>query len=192
MRAILRAPVLVAVLSLSAGAQGIGVGVGTLVPQGDLADGAETGFAAIASLEMGTKLALRIEALWANSDLKGRIITDGSGVPLPSNADVSGDVKYIGGLASVVMHFGTGALRPYVLGGAGYYNRSGSQRVSEAAGEFDELSLKDSDFGLHFGAGVKLGVSGFSLFGEARYHRVESDDVNTNFVPILVGVRIGG
>jgi hypothetical protein len=141
---------------------------------------------------MGTALALRIEALWANSDLKGRLITDGSGVPLPSNADVSGDVKYIGGLASVVMHFGTGPLRPYVLGGAGYYNRSGSQRARDAAGELDELSLNESDFGLHFGAGVKVSVLGLSVFGEARYHRVESDDINTNFVPIVVGVRFGG
>jgi hypothetical protein len=141
---------------------------------------------------MGRTFALRIEALWANSDLKGRLITDGSGVPLPSNADASGDVKYIAGLASAVMHFGSGALRPYVLGGLGYYNRSGSQRAADAAGEFDELSLKHSDVGLHFGAGIKLSIVGISAFGEARYHRVESDDVNTNFVPIVVGVRFGG
>jgi hypothetical protein len=105
---------------------------------------------------------------------------------------VSGDVKFIGGLGTVVLHIGAGALRPYLLGGAGYYNRSGSQKATDAAGEFDELSLKGSDVGYHFGAGLKLVLGGLSVFGEARYHRVDTDDAETNFVPIVVGVRLGG
>lgn len=173
-------------------AQGIGLGVGTLVPQGDLADGAKAGFAGIASLEFGSRTALRIEALWANSNLDGQIISDGSGVPLPSNADVSGDVQFIGGLASLVFHLGVGPVRPYLIGGAGYYNRDVSQKASDAAGNFDELSLKESDLGFHFGAGLKLSVFGISAFGEARYHTVKTEGDATNFVPILVGVRLGG
>jgi len=192
MRTFVRAGVILTLSASAAAAQGIGLGVGTLVPQGDLADGAKTGFTGIASFEFGSRVAFRAEALWANSDLKGRIITDGSGVPLPAEAEASGDVKYIGGLGTVVMHFGNGVLRPYILGGAGYYNRSGSQRARDAAGEFDELSLKESDFGLHFGAGLKVSLGGLQLFGEARYHRVNSDDGDTNFVPIIVGVRLGG
>lgn len=192
MRVFLRLPVLLAAASLSAGAQGIGVSVGTLVPQGEYADGAKTGFVALVSLEMGTQLALRAEALWANSDLKGRLITSGSGVPVPENAQISGDVKLIGGLGTVVMHLGAGPLRPYLLGGAGYYNRSGSQKASEAAGEFDELSLDGSDLGFHFGAGIKLQLGGLAAFGEARYHSVDTEGAKTNFVPITVGLRIGG
>lgn len=192
MRTFVRAGALLILTASAAAAQGIGLGVGTMVPQGDLADDAKTGFAGIASFEFGSRIAFRAEALWANSDLKGRIITDGSGVPLPDEADVSGDVKYIGGLGTVVMHFGTGTLRPYVLGGAGYYNRSGSQRARDAAGDFRELSLNESDLGFHFGAGLKVSLGGFQLFGEARYHRVNSDDGDTNFVPIIVGVRLGG
>jgi hypothetical protein len=173
-------------------AQGIGLGVGTLVPQGDLAEGAKTGFVGIASLEFGSRTSLRIEALWANSSLDGRIISDGSGVPLPSNADVSGDVQFIGGLASLVFHLGEGPVRPYLMGGAGYYNRDVSQKASDAAGNLGELSLKESELGFHVGAGLKLTVFGISAFGEARYHTVKSEGDATNFVPIVVGVRLGG
>ena len=162
MRLFLRAAALLPLAVFVASAQGIGVGVGTLVPQGELADGAKTGFVGIASLELGGRMALRAEALWANSDLNGRIVTDGSGVPLPEGAEVSGDVKFIGGLASLVFHLSVGPLKPYLLGGAGYYNRSGSQKAVDAAGELDELSLNESDVGYHFGAGIKPRRLGWS------------------------------
>lgn len=173
-------------------AQGIGLGVGTMIPQGDLADGAKTGFAGIASIELGlgTRLALRGEALWANSDLDGQIVTDGSGVPLPSGTNVSGDVKFVGGLASLVLRFGDGPVRPYALGGAGYYRRSVSQKASGAVGDLGDLSVKESDLGYHFGAGLELTILGISAFGEARYHSVETDDARVNFVPLLVGIRL--
>lgn len=170
--------------------QGIGLGVGTLVPQGELADGAKTGFAAIASLEIGRKTAVRIEGLWANSDLKGAIIKDANGVPVPGNANISGDVKVIGGAASLVFHLGDGAVRPYLLGGIGYYNRKVAQDAKEAASEFRNLSLKDSDLGFHGGLGVKLDILGVCIFGEARYHSVNTSESKTNFVPVLVGLRL--
>src|SRR5512140_3961950 len=90
----------IALSAAPASAQLIGLGVGTMVPQGDLADGAKTGFAAIASVELGGKIALRAEGLWINSSLKGAF--GGSG--LPSSSGVSGNVKLIGGLGSLVVH----------------------------------------------------------------------------------------
>jgi hypothetical protein len=171
-------------------AQGLGLGVGTMVPQGDLADGAKTGLAAIASLEFGGKTALRIEALWANSDLKGAIITSGNGVPLPDNANVSGDVRVIGGIASIVLHLSDGTLQPYLLGGAGYYNQSVAQNAGDAVNDFGDLSLKESKVGMHVGLGLKFNILGLSAFGEARYHTVNTDEFKTKFVPILVGIRL--
>jgi hypothetical protein len=171
-------------------AQRIGLGVGTLVPQGELADGAETGLAAIAALEFGSKTALRIEALWANSELKGAIITSANGVPVPPGANISGDVRVIGGIASVVLHLTDGPLQPYLLGGAGYYNRSVAQDAADAASEFRDLSLKESKVGVHFGIGLKFRVIGISAFGEARYHAVNTDESKTNFVPLIVGIRL--
>lgn len=171
-------------------AQGIGLGVGTLVPQGDLADGAKTGFAAIASLEMGGRIALRAEALWANSSLNGAIIKSADGTPVPSGAEVSGDVKLVGGLASLVLHMGLGPIQPYILGGAGYYNRNVSQDATGAASGLQHLSTKDSKLGYHVGVGLKFTIIGISAFGEARYHTVNTDDTKTNFIPIIVGLRL--
>lgn len=168
----------------------IGLGVGTLVPQGHLADGAKSGFAAIASLEMGGRIAIRAEALWANSALDGAIIKSADGTPVPSGADVSGDVKMIGGLGSIVLHMGVGPIQPYILAGAGYYNRNVSQNAPGAASGFQHLSTKDSKLGYHVGAGLKFTLLGISAFGEARYHTVNTDDAKTNFIPIIVGLRL--
>jgi hypothetical protein len=191
-RTIAGVAVALALSGTTASAQGIGLGVGTLVPQGELADGAKSGLAAIASFEFGrSALAFRLEALWANSDLDGAIIEDGDDFPIPDDADVSGDVKFVGGLGSVVFHLGTAAIRPYVLGGLGYYNRSVAQEADDAAGDLIEFDSDETVIGYHFGAGVKLKLGPLGIFGEARYHIVDTDEANTRFVPILVGIRLG-
>jgi hypothetical protein len=183
--------VLLAVLAGPLAAQGLGLAVGTLVPRGNLAKGAESGLAAIVSLQMGGTVAVRVEGLWANSDLKGAIITNGSGVPLPGSAQVSGSVKVVGGLGTLVWHLHGGRIQPYLLGGAGYYNRTGAQDARDAATELQHLSLKASKVGAHFGVGIRFVVLGLSAYAEARYHTVKFDeDVRTNFVPILVGFRL--
>ena len=109
---------LVVCVATPAVAQEIGLGVGTLVPRDKLADGAKSGFSAIASIELGGRIALRAEALWANSSLNGAVITAPDGTPVPSGTNVSGDVKMIGGLASLVMHLGVGPIQPYIFAGA--------------------------------------------------------------------------
>jgi opacity protein-like surface antigen len=185
------AGLLAAAIAVPAQAQLIGIGVGALVPQGDLADGQKSGLAVSGNIEFGGRLKFRAELLWANSDLKGVIITDPDEVPVPDDANVSGDVKYIGGLGSGVFYFGTGVFQPYVLGGLGFYSRSVAQDVEDAAGDIDRLSFDDSDLGWHFGAGLKLKFNSVAVFGELRYHRINNEgDVKTNFLPIMIGVRL--
>jgi hypothetical protein len=180
-----------ALCAAPAGAQGIGLAVGTLIPQGDLSEGAKSGMAAIASLEFGArKLALRIEALWANSDLDGVIIESADGIPLPDDANASGDVKFVGGIASLVLHLNDGPLQFYGLGGIGYYNRSVAQDAEDAAGDLVHIDQDDSELGWNFGAGLKLRLGPVKLFSEVRYHVVDTDGGNTNFVPILIGIRL--
>lgn len=182
---------LVSLVSLSPGlsAQGIGVAVGTLVPQGDLSNGAKSGFAGIASVQFGGRIAVRGEALWANSDLNGAIIKGAGGVPVPSSANVSGSVKLVGGLASVVWHLGIGPIQPYVLGGAGYYHRSVAQNASGAASDLSHLNRAEDKLGYHVGAGLQFSLLGLAAFGEARYHTVNTGDTKTNFIPLVVGLR---
>ena len=186
------AGLLAAVLAVPAQAQLIGVGVGTLVPQGDLATGAKSGLAASANIEFGSRFKFRGEFFWANSDLKGVIITDPDGIPLPNDAEVSGSVKFLAGLGSLVYYPLAGKFQPYLLGGAGMYSRSLAQDVEDVGDEIDDLRLKDSDFGFHFGGGLKLQFKPVAVFGELRYHVVkhEGDNNRSNFVPILIGVRL--
>lgn len=183
---------LIAVCTSQLTAQGIGVAVGTLIPQGDLADGAKPGFVGIASgeLALSTRLALRAEALWANSDLDGAILKGSGGAQVPSDVSVSGDVKLVGGLGSVVFNLSEGAFRPYVFGGAGYYNRSVSQSASGAVGDLAKLNRGDSSLGFHGGVGLRLTLLGLTAFGEARYHSVNTGNPKTNFVPVVIGLRL--
>jgi hypothetical protein len=186
----LYAGLLVAVLAVPAQAQLIGVGVGTLVPQGDLADNVKSGLAASANVEFGSRFKIRAEFFWANSDIKGAFNADG--VPLPDDANVTGSVKFLAGTGSVVFYPLAGVFQPYVMGGAGMYSRTLAQDVEDVGDEIDDLRLKDSDFGFHFGGGLKLQIKPVAIFGEVRYHRVkhEGEDNKSNFVPILIGVRI--
>jgi hypothetical protein len=172
-------------------AQGLGLALGTMVPQGDLGKGAKSGFVAIPSLEIGGRIALRIEGLWANSDLDGVIIHKSpNGVPVPDNANVSGSVKLVGGLGTLVLNLGSGPLHPYVLAGVGWYHRSDAQHASGAVSDISDLSFKSSDVGYDAGVGIKLSLIGVSVFAEARYHTVSTSNGKTNFIPLVVGLRL--
>jgi hypothetical protein len=50
----------------------------------------------------------------------------------------------------------------------------------------------NTDFGINGGAGFDFQAGALGLFVEGRFHNVFSDPDNTNFIPITVGVRLGG
>jgi hypothetical protein len=85
------------------------------------------------------------------------------------------DLRIAGGNVNVVYNFGSMGARPYVIGGAGFYN-------SKYAG----LSL--NDFGFNAGLGAKFRFAGFSTFAEARLHTVRADEP-FRFVPISFGIE---
>jgi hypothetical protein len=132
---------------------------------------------------------VRLEALWANSDLNGALISSPGGLPVDDDLRISGDVRLVGGLASATLDLGNGFLRPYVLAGAGLYQRSVSQRVSGAFEDLTRLDRNESPLGLHGGVGVRVTLLGAVVFGELRYHTVRTEESPTNFVPLLVGIR---
>lgn len=69
---------------------------------------------------------------------------------------------------------------PYILGGLGAY------KMGASAGS---ISSSDSwRFGFQVGGGVKLPLSGFNTFIEAKYVQVNQDGGNAQFVPITFGV----
>jgi hypothetical protein len=69
----------------------------------------------------------------------------------------------------------------YFIGGVGFYS-------TDITGEgIDEPS--ESDFGFNLGAGLSLPLTGFSAFVEGRFHSINVEGDNIQFVPIVFGIR---
>jgi opacity protein-like surface antigen len=76
-----------------------------------------------------------------------------------------------------------GAVKPYLIGGVGYYDT--------------KLNGTDATrkVGYNYGAGVKFGLTGASVFVEARLHQINDAtfDVGGNrstakFIPVTIGI----
>jgi hypothetical protein len=101
--------------------------------------------------------------------------------------------RFLIGTANIVFKFKTSeesTFRPYLIGGPGVYN-------IKATGEDDLGGLIDTDntvtdFGINAGAGFDFKAGGAGLFVEGRFHNVFSDPSNVRFIPITVGIRLGG
>lgn len=69
------------------------------------------------------------------------------------------------------------ALSPvYFIGGVGAYSSSA----------FDNSS---TDFGLNGGVGLRIPLTTFNTFVEARFHSIFSEGGNTNYLPITFGIE---
>jgi hypothetical protein len=100
------------------------------------------------------------------------------------------DAKFqvIQGTANAVYRFQTAEdtkVRPYLIGGVGLYN-------AKATGDDVIDDSSETDFGINGGAGFDFQAGNVGVFVEGRFHNVFSDPSNTNFIPITVGVRLGG
>jgi hypothetical protein len=49
-----------------------------------------------------------------------------------------------------------------------------------------------TDFGINAGAGFDFKAGSAGLFVEGRFHDVFTDGGSTQFIPITVGIRLGG
>jgi hypothetical protein len=100
--------------------------------------------------------------------------------------------QIIQGTANLVYKFKTSEeskFRPYIIGGGGIYNFKsvGGDDVA-GPGEGDT----STDFGINAGAGFDFKAGGAGLFLEGRFHNVFGEGSDAQFIPITVGVRLGG
>jgi opacity protein-like surface antigen len=174
--------VLVGLLSLAgvgslAAQQGIrvGIGGGLLMPLGDYKTADKMGWLLGADATYwlaGAPVGIRIEGDYSQTSHKSTFIT-------------SGNSKIFGGLAEVVYAFGTKAdqLRPYIMGGIGYFN------FKESASGSSESKV---GFGGGAGVALKVGTGSTRVFAEARFTSVSTSGGSTTFLPIRAGLRFGG
>jgi len=163
---------LLVLVSASASAQmasgsRFGANAGLTMPMGDFGDAVGIGFQLGGHFQMplGEKLKLRLNADW--STFSGE---DGTGID---------NVTLLGGVANIVLPITTkSALKPYLLGGLGFYQWTVNLN---GGGSGDE-----SDLAFNVGAGYDWGER---LFTEIRYLSIQSEGSSTNTLPITIGIR---
>jgi hypothetical protein len=142
-----------------------GIAAGAAIPMSDLSDFANTGFNVTAMLGLNPALiplGVRIDGEYNQFGLKGG---GGDNVHI---ADVTGNLVY---------SIPSTTVAPYLIGGIGWYNLGGSGGGSS-----------ENDFGWNVGGGIKMPLSGFDTFIEARYTQVQTADISTKFIPITFGI----
>ncbi len=145
----------------------IGLAGGVSLPQGDLADGANTGWHALGTLALSTlmqPLGLRLDVAYNRFDLSA-----GDGNQSVGSATLN---------ATYRLPMTNSPMSPYLISGLGAYRSDCSlAAVCDAT----------TKFGWNVGLGTKLYV-GFRSFLEARYHRTKAGDRNVNYFPLTFGV----
>ena len=109
----------------------------------------------------------------------------------------------LNGVATVVRQ---GRIAPYVIGGAGYYNRTVEFNGATTLIPIDDpwwsgtdipagsalSSYSKNSFGLNVGAGLAYTLAkGGAIFLEGRYHHAFSDPVDSQVLPTIIGFTFG-
>jgi opacity protein-like surface antigen len=177
----LSAALALAVAAGAAGAQSstrpfsLGISGGPSFPTGDAGDGLNTGFIVAGHLGIQpsvSPIGFRLDLGYNRWEVDG--------------ADAN--LRAISGTANAMLMFPTAtgsSVRPYLSGGVGLYNTKGSVDVGDRTVSGDS----ETNFGLNAGAGIDFGLSGLSTFVELRFHSIFTEERNTNYVPVVFGVR---
>lgn len=167
---------LAGVAGLSGQGVKVGVGGGLLMPLGDYKTADKVGWLAGGDVTYwlaGAPVGIRGDVQYSQTSHKGGI---------------DGNSKIIGGLAEVVYAFDTkgSQIRPYILGGVGYYN------VKVSVTGFGSASESKVGFGGGAGLDFKVGTGSTLVFVEGKFVSVSTSGSSTTFLPIRAGVRFGG
>ena len=152
----------------------LGLAGGAAIPVGKLDGNYSTGAAGLATLSIGPRespLGMRIDYGYAGFNGK---TAAGARVP---------DIHISSLSANLVVAFRVGYVKPYLVGGAGWY----PLRLAGAA-------KRENDFGANGGAGVAFPIPYTSIgaFIEARYHDVNRSATtpytSIHYIPVTFGV----
>jgi Outer membrane protein beta-barrel domain len=169
-----------------ANAQGaeFSLGAGASLPLSNFKDVAKTGYHGLVGIS------------FAPSSFPLGIQIDGQYHRLKQKASVGNRTnQIIMGTANLIYKFKTSEdskFRPYLIGGGGIYNFklvSGTDVAGPGVGNTGNTATK---FGFNAGAGFDIKAGGVGFFAEGRFHDVFTSGPNTKFIPITVGIRLGG
>jgi opacity protein-like surface antigen len=153
----------------------VGFGGGLSIPTGDFGENYKMGW-------LGQVIA---GITGPNGMLGGRI--DGMYIRHSLDAATEGSIAMLGANGDLVVSPGNAdaKIRPYLLGGIGFFN------VKPELGSTELPS--DTKFAFNLGAGLRFGGGGrMSFFVEGRYLSIQTEGNSTGMIPIAIGVRWGG
>ena len=112
-------------------------------------------------------------------------------------ANLDADWQMIQGTANAVFMFNRSEeskFHPYLIGGVGAYN------VKAVGNDAEGIDSDETDFGVNAGLGFDFDLGNLAAFIEGRYNAVFGgtvdpetlDDATASFVPITIGIRLGG
>lgn len=148
----------------------VGLAGGVSLPQGDLADGVNTGWHALATVALSTlmqPIGLRLDIAYNRFDFD---VGDGN----QSVASATLNATYR-------LPMTNSPMSPYLISGLGAYRSECSVDVVAC-----DATTK---FGWNVGLGAKLYLLGFRSFIEARYHSTNgSNDNDIGYFPLTFGL----
>lgn len=112
-------------------------------------------------------------------------------------AGLDADWQMIQGTANAVFMFNRSEeskFHPYLIGGVGAYN------VKAVGDDAEGIDSDETDFGVNAGLGFDFDLGSLAAFIEGRYNAIFGgtvdpetlDDATASFVPITIGIRLGG
>ncbi len=175
LRGLAAASVLVVAVASTADAQAatkgrFSVSGGLSLPMGDFADGAGLGFV------LGANYQAKI-----NDKLEFRFTGDFGRYGGEDDFGIDNTTMF-GAMANLIVPINTtSALKPYLLGGLGFY----SWEVEGTGGG----SVDGSDLAFNVGVGYNFNWGSRSMFTELRFVSLQTDPDAANFLPITIGMR---
>lgn len=151
-----------------------GIGAGASVPNGDFANGIETGYHFLATAGIKPPLSpvgFRVDGMFNQFNGKSPSTSKLNVMGLNANAILSMP--------------GAIVLSPYAIGGVGMYRSSISPKISGVD--------PSNDLGVNIGGGISFALAGFGAFAEIRLHNIMADNgaggtTNQRFIPITFGI----
>jgi opacity protein-like surface antigen len=177
--------------STTNGAIYYGGGIGLSIPVGSLGDAANTGWhlQGMGGWESShTPWGFRGDLTY--SSLGGKTINAGATTLKGDNLGllaITGNVVWKKRQAQS----STSSTTPYIIAGLGLYHGSQTITVSDQTGS-SSASGSFTNFGINAGAGLEFQLTGFSVYADARFHDIFRSGKSARYLPITVGVKIGG
>lgn len=171
----------------------IGVGGGASVPMGDLHDGGyDTGWNVTVPIgwqSSTTPWGLRVDASYDR--------LNGGTASLPGGSVSLSDAKIWSGTLDITLQFPFGNNRSafYLLGGGGIHHFSDYGNGQASVGGtplYGNSNSSTTRAGINGGLGLSFGWARANVFLESRYISVFTKGNNSNYVPIILGVRFYG